>query len=66
MDKSWRSRGQSRDSPSLQCNDLIALFGDGGAMGDEEHGLVGIGGEETAVEFALRGFVERAADLVEQ
>lgn len=35
-------------------------------MGDEEHGLVGIGGEEAAVELAFGGLVERAADLVEQ
>ena len=35
-------------------------------MGDEEHGLVGIGGEEAAVELTFGGLVERAADLVEQ
>ena len=35
-------------------------------MGDEEHGLVGIGGEKAAVELTFGGLVERAADLVEQ
>ena len=38
---------------------VVAELADGLAMGDEEHGLIGISGEETVVEFTLGGFVER-------
>ena len=37
---------------------IIAEFADSLAMGDKEHGLIGIGGEKTVVEFTLGGFVE--------
>ena len=35
-------------------------------MGDEKHGLLRVCRKQTAVQFALGGFVERAADLIEQ
>ena len=40
------------------CNAIIAELADGLAVGDEEHGLIGIGGEKTVVEFTLGGFIE--------
>ena len=56
-------------SPSQVFNKVyhvIALFGDGQTVCDEEHGLVWTGGKEPAVEFPFGGFVERTADLVKQ
>ena len=38
----------------------------GGAVGDEKHVFVGVSRKNAVVEFALGGFVERAADFVEQ
>ena len=35
-------------------------------MGDEKHGLLWVCRKETVIQFALGGFVEGAADLVEQ
>ena len=45
---------------------LIAELAYGGAMGDEKHGFIWVGCKNAAVEFALGGLVERAANLVEQ
>ena len=47
-------------------NLLVAEGADGGAVGDEKHGLLRVGRKETVVQFALGGFVEGTADLVEQ
>ena len=42
-------------------NLLVAEGTDGGAVGDEKHGLLRVGRKETVVQFALGGFVEGAA-----
>ncbi len=44
-------------------NLLVAEGTDGGAMGDEKHGLLRVGRKETVVQFTLGGFVEGAAAL---
>ena len=49
-----------------KVNRLATELGNDGAVGDEEHGLVGTGGKEAGEEFALGGLVEGGADFVEQ
>ena len=53
------------------CNEgqayiVIAKVADCGAVGDEEHRLLRVGGEYAGIESLLGLFVERAADLVEE
>lgn len=44
----------------------IAKVADCGAVGDKEHRLLRVGGEDAGIESLLGLFVERAADLVEE
>ena len=53
------------------CNEgqayiVIAKVADCGAVGDEEHRLLRVGGEYAGIESLLGLFVERAANLVEE
>lgn len=53
------------------CNEgqayiVIAKVADCGAVGDEEHCLLRVGGEYAGIECLLGLLVERAADLVEE
>lgn len=50
----------------VQSDDIITESADGLAVSNEDNGLIRIALKEAMVEFALGGFVERTADLVEQ
>ena len=41
-----------------QPNHLVTQLADGGTMGDEQHGLFGMGSEETLVEFTFGELIE--------
>ena len=49
-----------------QTDDLIAKKAYCRAMSDEDHGLVGIGGKETAEQLVLGSLIQRGTDLIQQ